>query len=251
MTRALHFLPMVEAFLRRIDHVDPLIHSYITLVAEQARAAARQAEAEIMAGGWRGPLRIGVCRTEYWSHAEPGMREAMATAERLLRAAGAKVEAVELGPELAGLNDLKEIVMRVEGRVAFLDLERSKADLLSPGIVKRMHRAQQLGQAALRDALDGAAVARIASDELAGGYDALLTPAANGEAPLGLASTGDPIFTGMWTLLHAPCVTVPGLFGPAGLPIGLQLVAPRYRDAQLLAVAEIFGTLLASGGARR
>lgn len=196
-------------------------------------------------------LRIGVCRTEYWPRAEPGMREAMAAAERLLRAAGAKVEEVELGPELAGLNDLKEIVMRVEGRVAFLDLERSKADLLSPGIVKRMRHAQQLGQAALRDALDGAAVARIAFDKLAGGYDALLTPAANGEAPLGLASTGDPIFNGLWTLLHAPCVTVPGLLGPAGLPIGLQLVAPRYRDARLLAVAETFGALLASGGARR
>ena len=73
MTRALHFLTiaeagrlirarelspveLVEAFLRRIDQVDAQIHSYITIVAEPARAAALQAEAEIMAGGWRGPL---------------------------------------------------------------------------------------------------------------------------------------------------------------------------------------------------
>lgn len=190
-------------------------------------------------------LRIGICRTEYWSRAEPGMRDAMATAERLLRAAGAQVEAVEFGPELAALNDLKETVMRVEGRVAFLDLERAKSELLSPGIVKRMADAKQRGHGALRDALDRAAVARIAFDRLAGGYDALLTPAANGEAPLGLASTGDPIFNGLWTLLHAPCVSVPGLLGPAGLPVGLQLVAPRYRDASLLAVAETLGALLA------
>ncbi len=192
-------------------------------------------------------LRIGICRTEYWSRAEPGMREAMATAERLLREAGATVDTVELGPELAGLNELKEIVMRVEGRVAFLDLERAKSALLSPGIVKRLQDARQFGHGALRDALDRAAIARIAFDKLAGGYDALLTPSANGEAPTGLTSTGDPIFNGLWTLLHAPCVTVPGLVGPAGMPIGLQLVAPRYRDARLLAVAESFGALLARG----
>ena len=114
-----------------------------------------------------------------------------------------------------------------------------------------MQDARQFSRATLRDALDRAALARIAFDKFAGGYDALLTPAANGEAPLGLASTGDPIFNGLWTLLHAPCVTVPGLAGPAGLPVGLQLVAPRYRDMQLLAVAESLGALLASGVATR
>ncbi|MBL8702701.1 MAG: amidase [Alphaproteobacteria bacterium] len=198
-----------------------------------------------------GSLRIGICRTEYWSRAEPGMRDAMATAERRLRAAGAQVEDVALGPALAALNDLKETVMRVEGRVAFLDLERARPDLLSPGIVKRMADARQRGHGALRDALDRAAVARIEFDRLAGAFDALLTPAANGEAPLGLTFTGDPIFNGLWTLLHAPCVTVPGLVGPAGLPIGLQLVAPRYRDARLLAVAETLGALLAGADATR
>jgi len=47
---------IVEAFLGRIALLDPIIFSYITVVAEQARAAALQAEAEIMRGRWRGPL---------------------------------------------------------------------------------------------------------------------------------------------------------------------------------------------------
>ena len=45
-----------EAYLSRIQQVDPSLNSYITVTAEQARAEARQAEAEIAAGQYRGPL---------------------------------------------------------------------------------------------------------------------------------------------------------------------------------------------------
>jgi aspartyl-tRNA(Asn)/glutamyl-tRNA(Gln) amidotransferase subunit A len=46
----------VEAYLERIERVDPKVNSYITLCAEQAREDARQAEAEIQRGEYRGPL---------------------------------------------------------------------------------------------------------------------------------------------------------------------------------------------------
>ena len=47
---------LVEASLRRIAAVDGLVHSYITVSAERARAAAHAADAEIAAGRLRGPL---------------------------------------------------------------------------------------------------------------------------------------------------------------------------------------------------
>lgn len=47
---------LVEAFLTRIEAVDATLKSYITVTAERARTAALQAEAEIAAGRWRGPL---------------------------------------------------------------------------------------------------------------------------------------------------------------------------------------------------
>ena len=47
---------VTEAYLVRIGQVDPSLNSYITVTAEQARADARQAEAEIAAGNYRGPL---------------------------------------------------------------------------------------------------------------------------------------------------------------------------------------------------
>ena len=59
-------------------------------------------------------------------------------------------------------------------------------------------------------------------------------------APRGLASTGDPIFQRVWTLLHLPCVSVPGATAPAELPVGVQLVARQHDDRALLAVARWF-----------
>jgi aspartyl-tRNA(Asn)/glutamyl-tRNA(Gln) amidotransferase subunit A len=47
---------LTEACLARIEAVDGAIHSFIHVAAEQARAAAREAEAEIKAGRRRGPL---------------------------------------------------------------------------------------------------------------------------------------------------------------------------------------------------
>jgi aspartyl-tRNA(Asn)/glutamyl-tRNA(Gln) amidotransferase subunit A len=56
--RARLILPsaLVEAYLARIAEVDAKITSYILVMAEEARAAALVADAEIAAGHWRGPL---------------------------------------------------------------------------------------------------------------------------------------------------------------------------------------------------
>ncbi len=56
VARTLSPVDLVEAFLARIAAVDGVVHSYTRVMAEEARAAARQAEREIAAGHWRGPL---------------------------------------------------------------------------------------------------------------------------------------------------------------------------------------------------
>ncbi len=67
--------------------------------------------------------------------------------------------------------------------------------------------------------------------------DVLITPSAGGIAPAGLEWTGDPSFNLLWTAVHVPCVTVPCGTGPAGMPLGIQLVAARNRDALCLKAA--------------
>ena len=47
---------VVEACLARIEETEPTLNSFITLMPEQARSAARRAEDEIGRGSYRGPL---------------------------------------------------------------------------------------------------------------------------------------------------------------------------------------------------
>jgi Asp-tRNA(Asn)/Glu-tRNA(Gln) amidotransferase A subunit family amidase len=68
-------------------------------------------------------------------------------------------------------------------------------------------------------------------------YDAIVTPAAAGEAPRDLSTTGDPVFNAFWKLCGVPAVTLPLLEGPRGLPVGVQLVGRRGEDARLLRTA--------------
>ena len=68
-------------------------------------------------------------------------------------------------------------------------------------------------------------------------FDVLLAPSAPGEAPEGLESTGDPIFSRMWTLLKVPTITLPAGFGPNNLPLGIQLIGAYNQDDALIANA--------------
>ncbi len=64
-------------------------------------------------------------------------------------------------------------------------------------------------------------------------YDAILTPAALGEAPLFGDGTGDPVCCTIWTLCGLPCLSLPLLVGENQLPVGIQLVAGETEDDRM------------------
>jgi Asp-tRNA(Asn)/Glu-tRNA(Gln) amidotransferase A subunit family amidase len=64
-------------------------------------------------------------------------------------------------------------------------------------------------------------------------FDALITPATVGVAPVGEA-TGSPLFCSLWSLSGVPAITLPLLTGEAGLPLGLQVIGAPGDDARLL-----------------
>jgi Asp-tRNA(Asn)/Glu-tRNA(Gln) amidotransferase A subunit family amidase len=78
-------------------------------------------------------------------------------------------------------------------------------------------------------------------------YDAIITPAAPGSAPKGLASTGDPSFCTLWTLCGMPAISLPLLQSANGLPIGVQLVGPCDGDARLLRTSRWLAARVATG----
>jgi Asp-tRNA(Asn)/Glu-tRNA(Gln) amidotransferase A subunit family amidase len=100
----------------------------------------------------------------------------------------------------------------------------------------------------LAQAREQAARCRAALEAAFAGVDALILPAALGEAP-DRSSTGDPIFCRTWSLLGSPAVSVPGLRGPAGLPVGLQVVGRPGSDRTTLAAARWLSERLAGAQA--
>ena len=69
------------------------------------------------------------------------------------------------------------------------------------------------------------------------GFDCLIAPCVNGEAPPGLDYAGDPSLQALWTALHVPTLSLPAYVGPNGLPVGVQIIARRGADRALLACA--------------
>jgi Asp-tRNA(Asn)/Glu-tRNA(Gln) amidotransferase A subunit family amidase len=185
--------------------------------------------------------RIALCHTPAWPEAEPAAREAMAEAARRLVARGAIVSDLDLPAAFDGLAEAQSLIMRAEGRAAFLPEYRAHGAALEETLRLMVENVEGRSRADLVGAYDLAARCRQAFDEIAGPYDAILAPSAAGEAPVGLAFTGSFAFNGLWTLLHVPCVNVPGFTGPAGLPVGLTVLGPRFADRQVLAAAAALG----------
>jgi Asp-tRNA(Asn)/Glu-tRNA(Gln) amidotransferase A subunit family amidase len=134
------------------------------------------------------------------------------------------------------------VVIRYENARALADERRRFADLLDPRLRQRCDEGWAIDAQEYRSALALAQRARCALDQVFAERDVLIAPAATGEAPEGLDSTGDVAMNGVWTLLHAPCVSVPIGRGPGrgpkgGLPLGLQVIGRIGDDARTLAAA--------------
>lgn len=95
-------------------------------------------------------------------------------------------------------------------------------------------------------ALDWQNSLRAGLDRIFDRYNAILTPSAPGEAPRGLGSTGTAHFNFLWTLVGAPCITLPVARGSNGLPLGIQIVGRPGEDARLLPVARWLADRLAA-----
>jgi Asp-tRNA(Asn)/Glu-tRNA(Gln) amidotransferase A subunit family amidase len=182
-------------------------------------------------------LRVAACITHEWSALDDSGAQAWERGLARLEAAGVPMRWLDMPQELAGLLQAQKTVMAWEAARNLATEFREHHSRLSKPIVELVQLGMGVPDTQYQDALALARRGREQVQALMQGFDALLVPAAPGEAPHGLAATGDPVFSRVWTLLGLPCVNVPGLLGPNGMPVGLQLVGHRGQERALLAAA--------------
>jgi amidase len=184
------------------------------------------------------PPRIGLCRTSLWEQAQPETVAAVEGAASKLSAAGAKVRDVRLPDAFGGLRAAARETINCYERSKSLASEwHSDRGLLSPQMQRCVGAGLEMRQEDYMAAIRLGEDCRAQLDAVFDGLDMLLTPCTNGEAPAGLTHTGDPGFQAIWTILHVPAMSLPTHRGPTGLPVGIQLIAPRYKDEHLFACA--------------
>ncbi len=191
-----------------------------------------------------GQLRVALCRGPNWRLAAPESQAALLLAGQRLAAAGVAVEELELPAGFDEVTEAQRVILLAEGRGAFLAEYLNAHGLLHQDFRDRVENASGITAPQLLAAHDLAAACRPRFDALFAGYDAVLSPAAAGEAPLGRQDTGNPVFNSMWTLLHVPCIGMPCTTGPNGLPVGVQIIGPRLGDAALLDVAALVAPVI-------
>jgi Asp-tRNA(Asn)/Glu-tRNA(Gln) amidotransferase A subunit family amidase len=189
--------------------------------------------------------RIGLVTQDFAGLPESASGEALRIATIAAERAGASVRALALPEIIAEAWRIHTIVQQFEAHQAMAWEYRTHYDAMPPLLRARLDESAGTTPAAYDEARGIANRARRSLMKIFDDVDVLLTFAAPGAAPKGLASTGDARFNRLWTLMGVPCVTIPAIVAEGGLPVGVQIIARFGDDAGALKAARFVEEALA------
>jgi Asp-tRNA(Asn)/Glu-tRNA(Gln) amidotransferase A subunit family amidase len=188
------------------------------------------------------PPRFAFVKSPVWDQAEEDTKAAFTElAERL----GENVGETELPAVFDEAVAWHRTIMEADLARNFAKEYARGKDRLSPALREMIERGEKVLAVDYNRAVDRIPTLNSLLDEIFEWHEAILTPSGTGEAPLGLESTGSPIFCTLWTLCGMPAISLPILQGAHGLPLGVQLVGPKFDDANLLRSARWLVNLVA------
>ncbi len=197
------------------------------------------------------PWVVGVPQDYPWGEASPSARHAVDVACAALEAAGAQVRRIQLPSWVGDVHRAHDVIQGYEAWRALAREMDSHPAALSPILHDYLRTA---GGIAALDYEAAQGVAARARAQCAGWFEdfnVVLTPGAPDEAPQGYGSTGASTFNRAWTLLGLPCLSVPGVRGLSGCPMGVQLTGGPGADLACLQAGHFLGNLLAADAASR
>mgnify|MGYP000185733534 CR=1 FL=1 len=180
------------------------------------------------------PLFAFVRQPAWEELAEDDMREAFAELAGFL---GEQCDEVALPEPFAKGLDIHRTIMFAGLARHYAHYYNRGGDTLSAGARAAVEEGRTVLAHDYLVALDWVALLNAGLERIFERYDAIVTPAAPGQAPKDLATTGNAAFCSLWTMCGVPAVTLPLLEGYDGMPIGVQLIGPRGGDERLLRTA--------------
>jgi aspartyl-tRNA(Asn)/glutamyl-tRNA(Gln) amidotransferase subunit A len=164
---------------------------------------------------------------------------------------GAYVE--EANPVLAGAEEIFRHHWYSGAAYLLRNFTPQQKDLMDPGLVEVAAQGAQIGMLELLDAVQKRGALGTQMNQFHEQYDLLLTPS----LPLPAFDAGREVADVMkekrwteWTpfsypfnLTQQPAASIPCGLTSAGLPVGLQIVGPRYNDARVLRAARAFESI--------
>lgn len=185
-------------------------------------------------------IRLAFVRTPFWDLLEPSTGTALTAAVDGLPTDRFDVVERELPAALAATFEAHRVVHHVETAHHIGPYRDRHADTVTAATIDVVDEGRSHDERTYETALATLAAGRDAVGALFDGeVDAVVAACVTGEAPRGTAATGDARLNRVWSAAATPCLAVPGLRGPAGLPLGVQVVGRRGEDHHLIDVAEL------------
>lgn len=192
------------------------------------------------------PPKVGFLKTPAWDQADADTQAAFAEMADFL---GDRCAEVEIGEAYDEVFELQRVIMEADLAKNFAyDFDRAP-EQISAKLTEMIERGQKVSAVEYNIAIERQEELERGLDQLMSEYDAILTPATPGEAPVGLDATGSPAFCTLWTYTGMPAITLPMMQGGSGMPLGVQLVGKKGDDARLLRTASWLDIHIETSGA--
>lgn len=191
----------------------------------------------------RRPARLALLKTPGWSDVPAPILGSFEGLLRILREHGVEVQepgrddvATRVEDMLAGTLKGTLGLNTYEMKWPLNTYSMNDPDKLSPFLRSRLADAERMTLSDYRSLLAERERVRKKYMAEAEQIEGLITLSADAPAPIGLASSGNPMFSVPSAYLGCPSVSLP-LIMADGLPVGVQVIGFAGRDAELIGIA--------------
>ena len=182
------------------------------------------------------PLKFAFIKGPVWGSGDQDMQEKI---KQFVDNSNLEIASVELGDDFMEAARCHEIIMNGSISRSLANYYENNKSKLHPFTIARFEAGKSVSTNSYIDAIEKAKKMKQTLSEIFLKFDAIITPAAPGQAPRDLMNTGNAIFNGYWTMLGVPAISLPLLEGKDGLPIGIQVITSWNKEAELLDISKI------------